>query len=181
MGIYSEIDTFTIAPGHAGGYNSLMEKSFHRLARLFRDTFAPSLLYRHKAARKSAYMRYAGESPTLQDQITTMCLNCEPKDRAKTIIDKTILVVDDFITQGFTTEWARHLLLNAGAKQVITVAIGAFHDAIEVQSFTGDMKWDSFRPVNIEDKYIRSRDVPAIKNQRVIETIVKSYEELTNM
>jgi phosphoribosylpyrophosphate synthetase len=123
-------------------------------------------------------MRYAGESPAFRDQIVTMCLDCQPENRVRIIEDKNILVVDDFITQGFTTEWARHLLLNAGAKSVISVAIGAFHDAIEVQSIAGNLKWDSFKPVDIEDKYIRSREFSANKNQKAVETIIASYKDL---
>jgi len=177
-GMYSEIDTVAIIPGHAGGHNPLMGKNLHRMARLFRDTFLPNLLHRHTIARKSAYVRYAGESPTFRDQVLTMCLDCDPKDRGKMIEGKIILVTDDFVTQGFSTEWARNLLYNAGAKEVISVTIGAFHDAIEVQSIAKEFRWDSFNPVDIDDKYIVSKEVLAIKNPKALETIVDSYKEL---
>ena len=42
------------------------------------------------------------------------------------IADKRILVMDDFITDGYSGEWARTLLLEAGASEVICVGVGKF-------------------------------------------------------
>lgn len=177
-GMYSDIDTVSIIPGHAGGHNPLMDKSIHRISRLFRENFVPNLLNRHTPTRKSAYLRYAGESPEFQYQVSTVCLDCDPRDRNKIIKGKTILVIDDFITQGFNTEWARNLLYNAGANKVISVTIGAFLDIVEVQSIAKEFNWDSFVAVNIDDKYIISKKVTATKNPRALEKIVESYKEL---
>ena len=178
-GTYSEIDTVVVIPGHAGGHNPLMEKSLSRIARLFRDVFLPDLLHRHTSAPKLAYARYQGEPSTFRDQVLTMCLDCDSKDRSRVIEGKNILVVDDFVTQGFSTEWARNLLYNAGAKRVISVTIGAFHDAIEVQSIAKKVQWDSFKPVDIDDKYIVSKDVFATKNPKALESIIDTYKVLS--
>lgn len=178
-GMYSEIDTVAVIPGHQGGHNPLMEKSLNRMAMLFRDTFNPNLLHRHTKAKKSAFARKAGDPLTFRDQVITMCLSCDLKNRSKMIDGKTILMIDDFITEGFSTEWARNLLYNAGARKVISVTIGAFHDAIEVQSITKGFKWNSYSPIDIDDKYISSKDVFATKNTHALTTIVNSYKELT--
>ncbi|MFC1926403.1 HAD-IA family hydrolase [Chloroflexota bacterium] len=180
-GIYSEIDTVAVIPGHSGGHNPLMEKSLNRMAMLFRETFNPSLLLRHTAARKSAFARRAGNSLTFQDQVITMCLSCDLKKQSKMIDGKTILIIDDFITEGFSTEWARNLLYNAGAEKVISVAIGAFHNSIEVQSIAKGLKWDSYNPVNIDDKYLSSNNVFATTNANALNIIMDSYRELSEM
>ncbi len=177
-GIYTDIDTVTIAPGHAGGHNTLMDKSLQRLARLFRNRFAPDLLHRHTPSQKSAFARSAGNSPTFQDQIQTVCLKCDEGDVKRIVENKTVLVVDDFITQGFTTEWSRHLLLNAGAKKVISVAIGAFRDAMEIQSIANRREWESFNPVSIDEKDISARKIFATQNDRAVDIITASYMSL---
>lgn len=177
-GTYSSIDTVALIPGHAGNLNQLIQNSMERITRLFRETFLPSLLHRYKTAKKSSFTRVSGESPGFQNQISTMCLDCAPKVKSKAIENKTILVMDDFITEGFTTEWARNLLFNAGAKNVISVAIGAFHDGIEVQSIDKSLKWDSFSPVGIDDKYIKSNYISAKENPKALEVITDSYKEI---
>lgn len=174
-GTYSQIDTLVIAPGHTGGHNIIMDQSMHRFARLFKDNFGPDILHRHTASKKLAFARAAGRVTTFQDQIQTVCLNCDAKTAKKMIVNKTILVVDDFITQGFTTDWARHLFLNAGATKVMTITVGAFHDALDIQTITGEGKWDSFKPVSINEKYISSKEISATFNQKAVEEIVNSY------
>lgn len=176
-GTYSLIDTVAIIPGHTGGHNQLIQNSMERIARLFRETFLPSLLRRHKEAKKSSYTRVSGDSPGFQNQISTMCLDCEPRLRNRVIENKIILVMDDFITEGFNTEWARNLLFNAGAKGVISVAIGAFHNFIEVHSIDKSQKWDSFKPVEIDDQYIKTNYVTAKENPGTLEEIADSYKE----
>ena len=177
-GIFTDVDTVALAPVHAGGINPSIEDSLIRIARLFRDNFIQTLLKRHTEAKKSAFSRVAGQSPGFQNQITTVHVECEPEKRAKIIEGKTILVVDDFITEGFTTEWTKHLLLNAGANKVISVSFGAFHDSIFVQSISDKIKWDSFSPVKINEKFLSYTDEPADLNSKAIDTMTSSYIEL---
>jgi hypoxanthine-guanine phosphoribosyltransferase len=107
-----------------------------------------------------------------------MHLNCEPKFRSKAIENKTIFIMDDFITEGFTTEWARNLLYNANAKMVITGAIGAFHSAIEIQNIDNSIKWDSYSPVDIDAKYIHSQIVFGKEDTDALDEVANSYKEV---
>lgn len=177
-GTYGEINGWTVAPGHTGKYNASIVDALERTARLFRNLFLPNLVYRHRPAEKSAYLRARGEQADFGEQVSTICLSCEPQNRSKHIEDKTIVVVDDFITEGFTTEWVRNLLFNAGAKRVISVAIGAYHDSIEVKSISSDFTWDSFSPVIIDDEYVTTKIVWADRNPSAIQIIRDSYTEL---
>lgn len=176
---YGEIDGWTVVPGHTGKYNASIVGALERTARLFRNVFSPNLVCRHRVAKKSAYLRARGEQADFGEQVSTICLSCEPRYRSKYIEDKTIVVVDDFVTEGFTTEWVRNLLLNAGAKRVVSLAIGAYHDSIEVKSIASGFTWDSFSPVTIDDKYITTKMVWASRNPSAIQTIKDSFSELT--
>lgn len=177
-GTYGEIDGWTVAPGHTGQYNASIVAALERTARLFRNLFLPNLVCRHRAAKKSAYLRARGEQADFGEQVSTICLSCEPRYRSKHIKDKTIVVVDDFVTEGFTTEWIRNLLFNAGTKRVVSLAIGAYHDSIEVKSISSDFTWDSYSPVTMDDKYISTKVEWANRNPSAIQTIRDSYLEL---
>ena len=50
-------------------------------------------------------------------------LTKNPKNNIK---GKTICIVDDYITNGYSAEAAKHILLNAGAKKVIFLSIGKY-------------------------------------------------------
>lgn len=50
-------------------------------------------------------------------------LSKNPKNNIK---NKTICILDDYITNGYSAEAAKHILLNAGAKKVIFLSIGKY-------------------------------------------------------
>ncbi len=178
-GTYSTIDSWCIVPGHAGGHNPSFDDSLQRISRLFKDKFIPNLLHRHTAAPKLAYRRFKGEPVCFREQVSTICLDCQTQEQKKLVEGKTILVIDDFVTSGLTTEWARNLLYNAGAEQVISVAIGAFHTSIESHTVSPEIQWDSYKPIDIEPTYLEQRNLPATLNLLAIEPIKQSYIELT--
>jgi phosphoribosylpyrophosphate synthetase len=60
-------------------------------------------------------------------------------DYRKKLLGKTVIVFDDFTTEGKSLEWARTLLTSAGATQVIALTIGKYpsaHTAYQLRSGT---------------------------------------------
>lgn len=53
----------------------------------------------------------------------TLIVNPDLKNKIK---EKTICIIDDYITNGYSAEAAKHLLLQAGAKKVVFLALGKF-------------------------------------------------------
>lgn len=76
------------------------------------------------------------------NQVNTVMAN--PNER-KRVQNKTVLLVDDFETQGWSAECARNLLLQAGARDVICVCIGKYPKPRHVLT-SNDMTWDPYVP-----------------------------------
>ena len=144
-GLYETADWWTTYPGSDGGTNVAMNEFFDIAAKLFRDKFKPGLLVRHSPAVDSGETRAAGGSVSFINQVNTVCL----KDDTATIEQirgKTLVLIDDFITEGYSSEWARNLLLKAGAANVITIAIGKYGSNFYCESPRPGLNWDPFVP-----------------------------------
>ena len=73
--------------------------------------------------RKIAKMQ--GRSPNISflDQANSVHVNPKYKDGLK---DRTVIVFDDFTNTGTSLDWARNLLVAAGAAKVVLISIGKF-------------------------------------------------------
>ncbi|NUK20382.1 MULTISPECIES: phosphoribosyltransferase [Streptomyces] len=85
--------------------------------------------------------RNRGEASTADISIAaqTRTVRINPKHRGK-LKDKTVVVFDDFTTEGTSIEWARTLLLSAGAAQVIALTVGKYgsrHTRYDLRPGTG--------------------------------------------
>ncbi|MEB9405651.1 phosphoribosyltransferase [Bacillus cereus] len=83
----------------------------------------PEILIRHSSMQSkhnSGTSRLVNKSHV---DFETLIINPVLKDRIK---GKVICIIDDYVTNGYSAESAKHLLLNAGAKQVIFLSIGKF-------------------------------------------------------
>ncbi len=143
-GLHTEADTWTTYPGSQGGPNSAMEPFVHMGARLFRDRYVEDLLIRHNPALDSGQRRDQGRDVQFTNQANTIHLNSGHSSR---IEEKSVVVVDDFATAGFSIECARNLLLEAGAKDVRAVNIGKYGPSYNVVNRTGGQNWDPYVPL----------------------------------
>ncbi|ROO52742.1 hypothetical protein EDC02_7683 [Micromonospora sp. Llam0] len=60
---------------------------------------------------------------SIVNQVQTVHLGAGYRGKVR---DKTVIVFDDFTTTGSSLEWARNLLVSAGARQVIALTIGKY-------------------------------------------------------
>lgn len=149
-GVAAQVDIATVYPGHtAGRFNQVLSAYLSRISKMFRrDRFIQDLLIRHTTAPKQ---QYQGDNRDIYNQFSTINVNGEYKAK---IQNKTILVLDDFTTAGQSLETARHMLLQAGAKSVICLAIAKFRQIHTVAQIT--KSWNPFEPCTLtkEDIYI---------------------------
>jgi hypothetical protein len=115
-------------PGHKQGYgNPAMDDVLDTLGKCFRKAYLPDLIARHTDAPSNRQERIAGRKPSPLTQLNTLCLtrcplkgsaNAERYSPSWKIQGKTVLVLDDFCTEGYTLGAARVFLLQAGAKVI---------------------------------------------------------------
>ncbi len=126
-GLHDRINYISPYPGHSqGSMPTVMEESLIIFAKCFRKTYLKDLIIRHTTAKKSAYARYNREHLDCLNQLNTIMLNEYPlkgdtEERYKKSplkVGKTVLIVDDFCTQGFSLETARVFIEQTGAKAI---------------------------------------------------------------
>lgn len=84
-------------------------------------------------------------------QARTVRIN--PKYRGR-LTGKTVIVFDDFTTDGKSIEWARILLSNAGATQVIALTVGKYpsrHTTYTLHPPTSNHPGVTINPYTISD------------------------------
>lgn len=90
------------------------------------------------------------------------------------IKDKVVCIVDDYTTNGYSSEAAKHLLLKAGAKKVIFLAVGKY--GYSYQSTQYSLEGNVFKESEIEYKLIDEQKITSRTNNTSLE--LRKLEEL---
>jgi hypothetical protein len=115
---------FTTYPGHEVGTTNEVVASFLRpAAKFFHGFFKTDLLIRSRNAPDTSLLRFNGGTPKFSDQVMTVHVNPSYRDK---ITGKTVVLFDDFTTDGMSLEWGRLLLRAAGASRVICMTVGKY-------------------------------------------------------
>jgi hypoxanthine phosphoribosyltransferase len=131
-GFISPNSLFAVYPSHSPGrINDNLRGFLDPVSKLFGGYFKDDLLVRAVPAIDTSLERWKARTErrepdvSFADQTNTVHVN---PDYAKTIRtkDRTILVFDDFTTSGRSLDWARSLLLAAGAGRVVLMTVGKY-------------------------------------------------------
>ncbi len=126
-GLVDEIDYITAFPGHAPDSKpTVIADALNILGGSLRKSYLPDLLIRHGKAQKSQTARIAGKSVDVVNQLTTIMLNASPQrgmtgNTYKSMpvrSGKTVLLVDDFCTEGHSFEAGRAFINSTGATTI---------------------------------------------------------------
>jgi hypothetical protein len=126
-GLVDEINYITAYPGHAPTSKpTVIADALNILGQCLRKSFLPDLLIRHTKAVKSQTARASGGRVGVENQLTTMKLNPAPArgmggrpyKSMPLKTGKTVLLVDDFCTEGNSFEAGRALIGATGAATI---------------------------------------------------------------
>ena len=128
-GIGDEANYYAPYPGHrVNSQKATLMNAIKILSGPLRAKYIHDLIDRHSDAEKSQKIRIEKRNPTIQNQLNTIRLNPNPTknehDQEKykkfpSIKGKTVLVVDDICTEGYSLETARAFLEAADAKVIL--------------------------------------------------------------
>lgn len=164
-------------PGSKGAANATLNSFAHLASMLFRDRFIPDLLVRHTPATDMSEARVNSVPVDFLDQINTVQLNPAHRNR---ILDKRVVVVDDFTTDGYSFECARNLLLLAGAAEVVCVCIGRYGLSNICVNYAPvpNYNWDPFEPTqHILDDFRKKYD-SGTTDHDALALFKASYEQM---
>ena len=154
-----------VYPAHLGGQTGVLVDFSVLMSRLLREQYRQDLLVRHRPAIKSATARYRGQHPPIGNQFQTVVLNTSSRDK---IVGRTVIVLDDFTTYAQSFETARNLLLNAGAAEVIAVAVGKYNVPYMAQSLKDGVLLDSFAHNHLDADSFDQREVNAVFDPQAV-------------
>jgi hypothetical protein len=126
-GLADKIQYITHYPGHSTqSAQPVIGDALTILAGSLRKNYLSDLIVRHATAQKSQTARMQGKMIDPLEQLNTILLSPQPKKNTKGGVyvrsplkeGKTILVVDDFCTEGNSFEAARAYIENTGAKAI---------------------------------------------------------------
>lgn len=139
-GIHHRIDYIATYPGHqAGSGNKIMNIPMSTFGKCFRKNYIQNLVERHNTAIKSQTARMKGISIDHLNQLNTIKLNPKPQKNptsnyAKSPLGKgkTVLLIDDICTRGYSLESARAFIEQTGAKVIMATWLKTINTDIEV-------------------------------------------------
>ncbi|ELY6301016.1 phosphoribosyl transferase [Cronobacter sakazakii] len=156
-GIHKKINYVSVYPGHKAGYgNNIMDGAISIFGKCFRKTYIPDLIIRHTTSQKSQKARNEGISIDHRNQLNTIHLNPKPHRNPTTTYKKpplgegkTVLLIDDITTRGFSFESARAYIEATGARVILVSWLKTINTDI---STLGQLpKFDAYKP-NIFEK-----------------------------
>lgn len=150
-GLYNEVDYVTSYPGSKrGAGNSRLDQFLRQFANSFKKRFIPDLIIRHTDTTAS---HTKGAERSHKKQIESVCLSKTPLKsgtaRYKTPPlkhGKTVLVVDDFCTEGTSFEAARAYIEATGAKAICVSCLKSIKPYRELLSSPID---DPYSPTKV--------------------------------
>lgn len=126
-GIHQRINFITSYPGHRAGVdNDKMKDDLLTFGKCFRKNYLHDLVVRHTTATKSQNARIQGAVLDHHNQLNTIKLNRLPTRNYKTVYKsspldnkKTVLLVDDICTKGWSLDTGRKYIERTGAKTIM--------------------------------------------------------------
>jgi hypothetical protein len=164
-GLIPRVSYVACVPGHKPGYgNAAMDDVLTVLGQNFHKNYIPDLLVRHAEAPKSQSLRMNGQQPSPLSQLKTIVLTGKPikkgTERYKnrlSLADKTVLVIDDFCTQGYSLEAARNFIEAAGGQAILVAwlkTINRDYEHVKVKA-----EFDPYQPQSFANKDITTKSL----------------------
>lgn len=128
--IHPKSTYFAVYPSHTPGKrNPILEEFLIPVAKFFRSNYKEDLIVRAVETLDSSEEKFRSKQEgrqsraSFQTQTNSVHLNSLYRG---SIEGKPVVVVDDFTSSGRSLDWARNLLVKAGAGPVILLTIGRF-------------------------------------------------------
>lgn len=160
-GIHKRINYIAVYPGHrAGSGNDVMNDAMAIFGKCFRKNYLPDLIVRHTTAQKSQTARNSGKALDHLNQLNSIVLNRAPMRSATERYKspplgkgKTVLVIDDICTKGYSLESARTFIEKTGSSVIMVSWLKTINTDIEELAPYG--KFDPYKPVQFNEAHVQ--------------------------
>jgi hypothetical protein len=166
-GLYEKIKIVAPFPSHtANKWNDPLQDSLKTFAQCFRITYIPDLIVRHttspKAQHNAATMNHRIHLNTIRLNQTPIRSVTTGSTYVKSPLnqEKTVLIVDDICTQGFSMEAARVYIERTGAKVVLLSWLKTINRPFQQIASTGNYRFDPYVPTNWDSANLSAKPHP---------------------
>ncbi len=174
--IFNLIDTWAVYPSSSPTKsNHILSDVAVQIARLFRDRNIP-VLVRHNEATDSGEARRRRETVGFDNQVNTVQLDPSYKT---TVTGRTVAVLDDFMTEGYSMECARNLFLHEGASNVIGINFSKYSGWPKVATPQNDYVWDGYAPTTHDTNAFRLSSHSGSANSAALAALKASYQRVS--
>ncbi len=141
-GLASVADYWVPYPGSKpGSGNPVFLPQYTLASKLFHGNYTEDLILRHSQSIDSGKARLLKQPLSFSNQVDTTVL---ARDYATRLQGKIVLVMDDFVTEGYSIECARNMLFDAGASSVVGVCIGRYPRPFQIYSSKDGVRTSPF-------------------------------------
>ncbi len=187
-GIHNQIDYVTVYPGHKVGFgNRVMNEAISIFGKCFRKKYLEDLIIRHTQSTKSQTARNSGIAIDHLNQLNTIYLNEHPKKsntesykKSPLGSGKTILVIDDITTMGYSLEAARAYIEKTGASVILASWLKTINRDIQrlkpLPEFNPYVP-NTFTNAEIEKTYGYKQNITNILAPDELTTIFKKFKD----
>lgn len=151
-GIHERVSYISVYPGHAAGSgNPVMNQPMSIFGKCFRANYIPDLIVRHKTAVRSHQARTSGQQISHSNQLHSIHVNSTPLrtptlryKRSPLGKGKTVLLVDDICTNGYSLESARTFLQQTGVNVIMVSWLKTINT--DIHQLVEFSKFDPYKP-----------------------------------
>lgn len=187
-GLHERIDYIAPYPGHKkNSTHTVIEDPMTIFAKCFKKNYLYDLIIRHTTAIQSAYARRTQNSSQLNhyQQLNTIKLNQTPTNKKiEGLTDKyqnnplnaskTVLIIDDFCSEGYSLEAARAYIEQTEANVICLSLLKTINKAYK--QITNICKFDPFQVQQFSNNNIQTIQHPYQKGLPAQST----YQEISN-
>jgi hypothetical protein len=154
---------FAVYPNSTPGtHNQVFTEYLEPAAKMFHGWLHDGILSRREQAPDTSRLRAKQQHSQVSflNQSNTVCVDRELRSHFE---QKSLIVFDDFTTDGMAFEWARNLLRAAGATKVVLVAFGKYGQRLPVSHTVFEpsgIRIDPFGLYEYSLNHFTSRSVP---------------------
>lgn len=184
-GIHKRVDYIAGYPGHQQASGNAMDSALAIFGKCFRSRFLPDLVQRHTTATKMQTARNSGVTVGHNIQLDTIKLNRTPHKSATDVYKtspldkkrKTVLLIDDICTRGYSMEAARAYLQQTGTKVIMASWLKTINTDIER---LGPYKFDpyvinNFPAANVAKVYPYKNYLTSLHAPTELNRMLESY------
>jgi len=165
-----------------GSPTRLFDDPLQLLVSYAKGYYFHDLFLREKDAEDKSLLRVRharGESvppPTIENETSTLVLNPRYKEKVR---GRHVVVLDDFTTTGMSLEWAKTLLLSAGAEEVTMVAVGKYPKPHDRYRFSGEVD-----PYDLDENIKLKPSLSPLyleRDEGAVERVKRAFEVLASL